>query len=70
MLCRPMIKNVRLIVAKIVYKTLKALNMNYPINDEQRELELKLFKQKPLKQAVFCRPMLCENQTIALYVEF
>lgn len=65
-----MIKNVRLIVAKIVYKTLKALNMNYPINDEQRELELKLFKQKLLKQAVFCRPMLCENQTIAFYVEF
>jgi PPK2 family polyphosphate:nucleotide phosphotransferase len=42
-------KNARLIVAKIMHKTLKALNMNYPISDEQRKLELQLFKQKLLK---------------------
>ncbi|MFT4655087.1 MAG: hypothetical protein ACI82S_002747 [Patiriisocius sp.] len=36
-------------VAKIMHKTLKALNMNYPISDEQRKLELQLFKQKLLK---------------------
>jgi len=42
-------KNARLIVAKIMHKTLKALNMSYPISDEQRKLELQLLKQKLLK---------------------
>jgi PPK2 family polyphosphate:nucleotide phosphotransferase len=42
-------QNARLIVAKIVHKTLKALNMTYPISDDQRKLELQFLKQKLLK---------------------
>jgi PPK2 family polyphosphate:nucleotide phosphotransferase len=42
-------KNARLIIAKIMHKTLKALNMTYPISDDQRKLELQLLKQKLLK---------------------
>jgi PPK2 family polyphosphate:nucleotide phosphotransferase len=42
-------KNARLIVSKIIHKTLKALAMSYPVSDEQRKLELKLLKQKLLQ---------------------
>lgn len=42
-------KNARLIVAKIMQKTLKSLNMQYPAVDNKRRLELQLFKQKLLK---------------------
>jgi PPK2 family polyphosphate:nucleotide phosphotransferase len=42
-------KNARLIVSKIIHKTLKALPMSYPISDEHRKLELQLLKQKLLK---------------------
>lgn len=41
-------KNARLIVAKIIRKTLSALDMSYPVSDEQRKLELQLLKQKLL----------------------
>lgn len=42
-------KNARLIVAKIMHKTLKALDMNYPVSEDERKLELQLLKQKLLK---------------------
>jgi PPK2 family polyphosphate:nucleotide phosphotransferase len=41
--------NARLIVAKILHKTMKSLNMSYPTSDEKRKLELQLLKQKLLK---------------------
>jgi PPK2 family polyphosphate:nucleotide phosphotransferase len=39
-------KNARLIVSKILHKTLKSLNMSYPVSDDNRKLELQLLKQK------------------------
>lgn len=42
-------KNARLIVAKILHKSLKSLNMSYPFSDDQRKLELQLLKQKLMK---------------------